>query len=167
MADTRIEKAYQLARDYEKTYTGCSQSVVAALHDAFDIRNDDIFKAATGLAAGGGAATDGCCGAYTGAIMVVSSLWGRDRDNFGDIEVGLRGNFALIMKLRDRFIREYGTIICRDIQTKIFGRSFYLTDMEEFEKFEKAGAHETHCPEVVGKAARWTAELIIEEKLVP
>jgi len=167
MADNTIEKAYQLGKDYEKTYKGCSQCVVAALQDAFNIRNDDTFKAATGLAAGGGAATDGNCGAYSGAIMVLSSLLGRDRDNFADVEGGLLGNFELVMKLHDKFIQEYGSVICRNIQTKVFGRPYYLADMDDFEKFEKAGAHDVYCPEVVGKAARWAAEIINEAKLVP
>ncbi|HUT66944.1 MAG TPA: C-GCAxxG-C-C family protein, partial [Dehalococcoidales bacterium] len=132
----------------------------------FNIRNDAVFKAATGLAAGGGASTDGSCGAYTGGVMILSSLMGREREDFADTAGILLKNFELIRKLHDEFIREYGSVICRNIQTKIFGRPYYLADMDEFEKFEKAGAHDEHCPGVVGKAARWTAQLIIETGLV-
>ncbi|HUT66935.1 MAG TPA: C-GCAxxG-C-C family protein, partial [Dehalococcoidales bacterium] len=132
----------------------------------FNIRNDAVFKAATGLAAGGGASTDGSCGAYTGGVMILSSLMGRERDDFADTAGILLKNFEMIRKLHDEFIREYGSVICRNIQTKIFGRPYYLADMDEFEKFEKAGAHDEHCPGVVGKAARWTAQLIIETGLV-
>jgi len=139
--------------------------VVAALQDTFGIRNDDVFQAATGLAAGGGACTDGNCGAYSGAIMTISSLRGRSRDKFGDhAKVG--ENFALVRKLHDKFIQEYNSVVCRDVQTKVFGRPFYLVDPDEFQKFERAGAHDVHCPEVVGKAARWAAEIIIAAKLV-
>jgi len=145
---------------------GCSQCIVAALQDTFNIRNDAVFKAATGLAAGGGASTDGSCGAYTGGVMILSSLMGREREDFADTAGILLKNFELIRKLHDEFIREYGSVICRNIQTKIFGRPYYLADMDEFEKFEKAGAHDEHCPGVVGKAARWTAQLIIETGLV-
>jgi hypothetical protein len=42
------EKAYELGKEYEKSYMGCSQCAIAALQDALDMRNDDIFKAATG-----------------------------------------------------------------------------------------------------------------------
>jgi C_GCAxxG_C_C family probable redox protein len=166
MTGNTAEKAYQLANEYEKTYTGCSQCVLAALHDVLNIRNDDVFKAATGLAAGGGAAIDGSCGAYSGAIMVLSTLLGRERDDFANLSGLLLENFALIRELHDKFIREYGSVVCSDIQTKVFGRPYYLADDEEFEKFEKAGAHEKHCPEVVGKAARWTVELINKAKLM-
>jgi C_GCAxxG_C_C family probable redox protein len=162
-----MEKAYQLGKKYEQTYKGCSQCVIAALQDAFNIRNDDVFKAATGLVGGGGTCIDGSCGAYAGAIMVLSSLLGRQRDDFADTAGVLFRNFELVQKLREKFIQEYGSIICRNIQTKLFGRPYYLADMDDLEKFEKAGAHDVHCPEVVGKAARWAAEIISEADLVP
>ena len=44
---------------------------------------------------------------------------------------------------------------------------YYLADPQEYEKFHNAGAHDIHCPEVVGKAARWMAEIILGENLVP
>jgi len=134
--------------------------VVAALQDTFGIRNDDVFQAATGLAAGGGA-----CGAYSGGIMMISALRGRSRDGFGD-HARVGENFALVQKLHDRFLLEYNSVLCRDVQTKVFGRPFYLIDPDEFRKFEKAGGHDIHCPEVVGKAARWAAEIIIAEGLI-
>ena len=57
-------------------------------------------------------------------------------------------------------------MVCRDIQTKVLGRPYYLADPDEHERFVNAGAHDIYCPEVVGKAARWMAELIIEENLL-
>ena len=166
MSSDIAEKAYNLGKEYEKTCKGCSQCVVAALQDAFDMRNDDVFKAATGLAAGGGGSTDGNCGAYSGGIMFLSMLNGRERDDFKDASGKVFTNFQVVNKLRGMFIQEYGSVICRNIQTKMFGRPYYLVDPDEFEKFEKAGAHEVHCPEVVGKAAGWTADLVIKEGLV-
>jgi hypothetical protein len=67
------EKAYTLGKQYEKTYRGCGQCVIAALQDTLGIRNDDIFKSATGLAGGTGLVGDAGCGAYIGAILVLSS----------------------------------------------------------------------------------------------
>jgi C_GCAxxG_C_C family probable redox protein len=157
------EKAYQLGKEYEKTYRGCSQCVIAALQDALDIRNDDIFKSATGLAGGTGLAADGSCGAYVGAVLVLGSLLGRERNNFSDPE-GIRyKTHQLTRKFREKFIQEYGSVICRDIQNKILGRYYYLPDPQEFEKFHNAGAHDVHCPEVVGKAAKWMSEIMLEE----
>ena len=44
---------------------------------------------------------------------------------------------------------------------------YYLVDPDEFKKFHAAGAHEIYCPEVVGKAARWLTEIIVEAKQLP
>ncbi len=161
------DRAYTLGKEYEKTYRGCSQCVIAALQGAFENRNDDLFKAATGLAGGTGLAGDNGCGAYTGAVLVLGSLLGRERNNFSD-PGGIRlKTHQLARKFRERFIQEYGSVICRDIQNKILGRYYYLADPQEYEKFHNAGAHDIHCPEVVGKAARWMAEILWEEDLLP
>ncbi|NWG03816.1 MAG: C_GCAxxG_C_C family protein [Syntrophaceae bacterium] len=162
----QVEKAYRLGKEYERTYRGCSQCVMAALQDTLGIRNDEIFKAATGLAGGIGLAGDSGCGAYTGAVLVLSSLVGRERDNFSDPE-GIRfKTHQFTRTFRDRFIQEYGSVICRDIQNKILGRYYYLPDPQEYEKFHNAGAHDIHCPEVVGKAAQWMTEILLEENLI-
>jgi C_GCAxxG_C_C family probable redox protein len=163
------EKAYELGKEYEKVYRGCSQCVVAALQDALGIRNDDVFKAATGLAGGGCGTIDGSCGAYLGSIMVLGSLIGRERDKFDDFtNMALDSRaFQLYRKFRDKYIQEYGSVICRNIQTKVLGRPYYITDPDDMEKFEAAGGHDDRgCPVVVGKAAWWMAELILEEGLL-
>ena len=167
MAKTIAEKAYELGKEYERTYRGCSQCVIAALQDALDIRNDDIFRASTGLAGGGGITTDGSCGAYVGGILVLGFLLGRERDNFADPE-GIRfRTHELVRRFRSKYIQEYGSVVCRDIQTKVLGRPYYIADPDEFEKFHNAGAHDVYCPEVVGKAARWLVEILAEEGLIP
>lgn len=166
MAKTVAEKAYELGKEYERTYRGCSQCVIAALQDALDIRNDDIFRASTGLAGGGGLAIDGSCGAYLGAILILGFLLGRERYNFDD-PGGIRfQTHELVRKFRDKYIQEYGSVVCHNIQTKVLGRPYYIADPDEYEKFHNAGAHDVYCPEVVGKSAQWMAELILEENLL-
>ena len=164
--DELAEKAYQLGKEYERTYRGCGQCVIAALQDALRIRNDDIFKAATGLAGGVGLAADSGCGAYLGAVLILGSLLGRERNRYADPE-GIRfKTHQLSRKFREKFIQEYGSVTCRDIQNKILGRYYYLADPQEYEKFHNAGAHDIHCPEVVGKAARWMIEILSEAGLI-
>ncbi len=160
------KKAYQLGKQYEKTYRGCGQCVVAALQDALQIENQEIFKAATALAGGTGLAADNGCGAYIGATLVLSSIIGRERDNFADPK-GIRfKTHQLARQFREKFIQEYGSVICRDIQNKLLGRYYYLADPQEYEKFHNAGAHDVHCPEVVGKAAKWMVEILSEASLI-
>jgi C_GCAxxG_C_C family probable redox protein len=158
-----MKKAYKLGFEYEKVYKGCSQCVLAAVQDLFGEKNDDVFRAASGLAGGAGLCGDSGCGAYSGGILALSQLHGRVRENFLDPERTRRKSFDLAKRLHDRFIAEYGSVICRDIQQKILGRGYYLRDPEEFEKFEKAGAHAEKCPSVVGNAAGWVAEILWAE----
>jgi C_GCAxxG_C_C family probable redox protein len=161
-----IQRAQQLGFEYERTYQGCGQCSIAALQDTFGIRNDDVFKAATAFAAGVGQAGDGCCGAYLGAAMTISSLRGRTRGDFSDPQDVRKEAYRMVRQVRQRFIDEYGSVICRDIHTKIFGRPFYLPDPDERAKFEAAGAHVDKCPSVVGNAAGWAAAIILDEALV-
>ena len=165
--DNIPDVAYAKGKEYERTYKGCSQCIVAALQDAFGIRNDDLFKASTGMAGGSGMTGDSGCGAYNGAILMLGSLLGRERDNFADPDGVRFKTHELVRELRARFLDEYGSIICRDIQTRVAGRPYYLPDPDEYEKFHNAGGHDTICPEVVGNAARWAAEIILEEGLLP
>jgi len=161
-----LEKAYNLGKEYEKTYRGCSQCVIAALQDVLGVGSDDVFKAATGLAGGTGLTCDSGCGAYMGAVLFLGSILGRERKNFSDPEGVRFKTHKLIRKFRDKFIQEYGSVICRDIQNRVLGRYYYLPDPQEFEKFHNAGAHDIHCPEVVGKASRWMTEIILQEGLL-
>jgi C_GCAxxG_C_C family probable redox protein len=161
-----LEKAYQLGFEYEQTYRGCSQCVVAAIQDTLDIQDDNVFKSASGLAGGIGLSGIGPCGGFTGAAMVLSQLKGRERSTFDDPEKVRFKSFDMASKLVDKFLDEYGSINCRDVQKRIFGRSYYLKDPDEFKKFHDAGGHEDKCPDVVGKAARMAVEIILEEGLV-
>jgi len=140
--------------------------VVAALQDAFDLRSDIIFKAATALAGGGGRAIDGSCGAYTGAILFFGSIVGRERNDFKDEAKVRLQTHNLAKKLHDKFIQEYGSVVCQNVQTKLMGRSYYFIDPDEYKKFLDAGAHDIYCTDVVGKAAKWAAEILLEAKLV-
>lgn len=162
-----MEKAYELGFEYEKKYKGCSQCVIAAIQDTLGIRDDSVFKAATGLAGGGGLTGIGACGGYAGGVMVLGQLLGRERSIFEDSERIRFRSFDLANQLVDEFIGEFGTIICRDIQVKIFGRPYYLRDPEDFNKFEEAGGHVDKCTDVVGKAARMAVKIILDEGLAP
>ena len=161
-----LQQAYDLGYEYERTYRGCGQVVLGALQDAFDMRNDDVFKALSGYAGGGATVGDAGCGAYVGGICFLSGLRGRERSNFADPE-GLRFvSFAPARKLHRKFAEEYGSVICRELQTKLMERPYYLPDPDEMKKFDDAGGHSAVCPEVCGKAARWAAEIAFEEGLI-
>jgi len=161
-----LKKAYDLAFQYEEKYGGCGQATIAALQDTFEMPNPDVFKSLSGYAGGGATVGDAGCGAYIAGILWLSGLKGRERDNFADPERIRFESFATARKLHGKFIDDFGCVICREMQMKLFGRPYYLPDADEMKKFLDAGGHTTHCPDVCGKAARWTAEIAIDDGLV-
>jgi len=162
------EQAYKLGFEYEKIYGGCAQSTIAAIQDSLGLRDGGVFKTGTGLAGGGGLTGIGDCGAYVAGIMVLSQLCGRERSNFEDPGRVMRvKSYNLVKKLIDEVLREFGTISCRDIQMKKFGRSYYIRNPEDRIKFQEAGAHNDKCTDVVGKAAQMATKIIVDEGLAP
>ncbi len=164
MKDKRIEKAYELGFSYEKQFKGCAQCTIAAIQDTLDIKNDEIFRAASSLAMGGGLTCAGACGGVSGGAMMISHLYGRRKEFFeGDDEMKITSH-RLTRELHQRFIDTYGTVICGEIHQKIFGRNYDIRIPEEKLQFNEDGAHRDKCTSVVAKAAAWTVELILEEQ---
>jgi len=157
--EEKCDRAYRLAFEYESKYGCCPQCVIAAIEDVFNLKIDDVFKAGHSLAGGLGLSGNGTCGALSGGAMALSYKYGRERKNFS------RGramkSYVLTKKLHDRFVKEFGNCICKDVQKRIMGRSFDLWDAGEYEKFEEAGGHRDKCPDVAGKVARWVSEIIL------
>ena len=77
-----LAKAHTLGFEYERIYRGCAQCTIAAIQDTLNIRDDSVFKAANGFAAGGGRTGIGNCGGYIGGILCIGQLSGRGRDKF-------------------------------------------------------------------------------------
>jgi len=157
-----LEEVYRLAFKYEQEHHCCSQCTVAALQEVFQIKSKVLFS--TSFALGGGFANtcEGTCGALAGGAMIISYFYGRRRVEFFKGIPNKNANY-LTKKLYDRFIQEYGSCLCKDVQKKIFGRSFNFWDEEEKELFEKSGGHIDKCPSVVAKTAQWTFKIIEEE----
>jgi len=160
------KKAYEWGHYYQSHKRCCSQSTVAAMMETLDFKDEGVFKASTSLAAGGAMFGDSSCGAYVGGLLIIGLLRGRPMDNFIVEETDRFRSFEVGRALHKRFIKEYGTVICRDIMTKLCGRPFWLTDPDEYNKAEEAGLHTTMSPCVVGNAAKWTTEVIFDENLL-
>ena len=157
------KKAYELAVKYEMEYLNESQCTLAAIQDTLGMRNDDVFKAATGFAGGIGVTGVGPCGALTAGVIAISSKIGRERKNWNDPEKTRWKTYELAKNLYDKFVEEYGSGNCSEIQKKLFGRSFNFWEPADFEEFERAGGHTEKCPSVVGNAAKWTVEILLEQ----
>jgi hypothetical protein len=122
--------------------------------------HDDLFQASHTLAGGGAITGQGTCGALAGGMMAISIRYGRSRAGFEMTPD--RKPMQIARQLCDRFLSEFGSPICANVQQCIFGRSFDLWDPDEYRAFEAAGGHVDKCPHVVGQVARWTVEILLE-----
>jgi len=128
MSDTTIKKAYELGFEYEKNYGGCAQCAIGALYEMFpDLQNEAIFKSASGLGGGLGLTTFGSCGALAGAVMVLSQMYGRELKDIKDPERKRFVAYRLAEQLVAKFLNEYGTVICSEIQKNSWEGHFICT----------------------------------------
>jgi hypothetical protein len=109
-----------------------------------------------------------------GGTIVLDYYLGRPADMVSAVQMNPEGmgEFARGMEaakiLGRRFIQEYGSILCPQIQSRIFGRSFNLQDPADWKAFEEAGGHNdpSKCMSIVGNAVRWTLEILMEKGVV-
>ncbi len=163
----RIDSAKKKAHGYERDYSGCAQSVLGALQEEFGIGNKDSFKAATVLS--GGIARQGdTCGAIVGALSALGLVSGRERiEDTEAYKAAMECSIQVCAKFREELKKQCGfkdelkSTLCRHIQEMVYGRSFDLTNKDEYQAFLDAGGHSnTGCPKVCGIAAQVGAEEI-------
>jgi C_GCAxxG_C_C family probable redox protein len=159
-----INEARDKAFRYEAERGSCPQCVLAAIMETFQIGDKKTIQAADALAGGTGLTTEGTCGALVGGLLALSSALGRTYDDFSQGK-RKRRVFSFAHKLCEQFKREYGSILCKDIHQKLFGRTFNLLDTDDYAAFEAAGGHVDKCPGVSGKVAEWTAQLLLDKIL--
>ena len=87
MNSNSFSNPYQTGFQFEKEYHGCAQCAVAALYDVFpELTKNEVFRATSGLGGGVGLSCKGHCGALSGAVMVISQLFGRELNAIEDPE---------------------------------------------------------------------------------
>jgi len=160
--DEVLEKVYRLAFKYGAMRGSCTQCVLAALYETLDAGDPKTIQCADALAGGTSLSTEGTCGALAGGLLAIGSVVGR---TYEDFSAGNRKRriFQYSRKLKDKFLMEYGSIRCKDVHMKLFGRTFNLLDSKDYAEFEKAGAHVDKCPIVSGNTAKWAAEILIDD----
>jgi len=161
-----LDKIEKIAHGYESKYHGCTQCVLGAFRDILGekIITDQVFRAGSGLCGGVGCSGH-ACGTVTGGLIVISLFRGRDFHDFQNEEIMIKG-FKLGQPLIDKTKNEYGSIDCYDIQDKLTGRHYDCWSEEDQKIAKENDMHGKICPEVVGKAARWTMEILIDGGLV-
>ncbi len=155
------DRAFALAKKYETENGNCAQSVFAAVTETLGMENDVVLRAATGFADGIGLTGDGHCGSLSGAVMAISYLFGRKKEEFHRRGKMMKA-LLLCRELENRFMSEYGTCCCHDLQVKFYGRFFNLIDAADLEAAVKAGVIE-RCSSLAGEVAGMAVELILEQ----
>lgn len=172
MNEEILKEVEQKAYKYEQDCWDCSQCSLLAILEVFGLKADDTVKAAAGFAGGIGR-RGSVCGGLIGGVMAFGLFFGRDLPAMKHPDPDLRHKLREDMELRmgnlidkfcQRFEAEYGSILCSEIENKVFGRYFNKKNPEDRKEKNRLGGHVDKCPTVVGKAARWATELILEEQ---
>ena len=133
-----IEKAYATGYRLEKEHGGCARCTVAAIQECIEFIPKDagLFRATSCLNGGATPTKEANCGAFTGSGMIIGWTCGEET---------LEKKSPLTKKLMDEVFRkfeaEYGSVLCKHVREKANG----------------------DCNNVVGKASRWLAEILLRQ----
>ncbi len=130
-----IQRARELGCEYQGTLVGCGHSSFSAALDALREEGielvtpevqDEIFKSVIGLTGGCGNTHVGTCGAMIGSAFAISLAMGigrEEEENDGGEHTWLT-SFKVKEGAADKFIEEYGSIVCREIMFKRWGMAY-------------------------------------------
>lgn len=140
------------ALDYFAKKFHCSQAVLAAFADECGITEDQALR--LGACFGSGMRKGEVCGACTGALMVLGSLYGQyDED---DTKRRINAN-EVNDKMMRRFSNTCGSYICNDL---------LKCDISTEEGVEFARENKLFtefCPKIVANAVEIIEQIIIEQ----
>jgi len=164
-----MKKAFKVAYKEEANKANCAQETFHAVSSILGFKNPLIFKSLSALEAGGAISTCGSCGAFSAGLVAMSHFFGRTYEEWEECKTNTKSS-VLGQKLFKKFMEEYGTVTCREIHKKKFGRNFKLMDEinlgideKELSEFLAMGAHDNMCPTVVGNAAMWVIDILWDE----
>ena len=160
-----LDKAHKLGVQCLQNSGSCSQCTVATLHELLSFE-DVVVRIVTSSNGGQAEQAMGTCGALIGGTIVIDYFFGRPVESvsFQGRVKGPEESVEVAKLLYDRYIKEYGTIICPHICVQLFGRHYYWQDSGDMEEFVRAGGRDVDkCPGVVGKAARWVMEILMDK----
>ena len=145
---TRSEKAIE---NFMAGYN-CSQAVSLAFADMLPIDEKTLSKLACSFGGGIGRLRE-VCGALSGAVMVLSLLYGYDGPESGDIKLA---QYEKVQTLAKRMEEKWETIICRDLLGRV-GHDDPKPDERTAEYYA-----ERPCARIVGDVAALLEDYIAE-----
>ena len=124
------------------------------------------FKTLATIAGGGACSVGGSCRAFSEGLMALSTKLSRRSDTLSENELQqLSYACRKFSQFRDWFVSEFGAIMCRDIQFKVFGRVYDIADDEELQKMrdyqQELGKT---CSEIAVKSVIKVADILSQEE---
>jgi hypothetical protein len=138
-----VNKAEELGKDYEAKYKGCGQSTFLAIVDALrwggiEILPEDvvsrIYPGICFLTAGTNMTGEGTCGAVSSSVMAIGIAMGAPLGS-KETKDDRKTASAITRNILDRYYQKYGSILCKDVQRKRFGKAWDLTSEEMTREF--------------------------------
>ena len=145
----------ELAKQYFLQGYNCSQSVVMAFSEDLDIDKDSLIKIALSFGGGMGRLRE-VCGAVTG-MFIIAGLKNGTVD--ADIEKK-KEHYELIQNLANKFKKENGDIICRNLLNMSAGQDTEPKNSVRTAEFYK----KRPCVELVQSAVEILEKVLFDEK---
>jgi C_GCAxxG_C_C family probable redox protein len=127
----------------------CSQAVLGAYCEKFDLDKETAYKISSGF--GGGMHLDQTCGAVTGALMVISLKFGRTKAD--DIEAKMK-TVEATREFAEKFKARHGSIGC----TQLIG--YNVSTPEGYEEAKKKDLFKQLCPDFVKSTMEILEEIL-------
>ena len=127
-------------RNYEDGFH-CAESIANTINELFPDKSLNLCKAASGFCGGIGGCKQEVCGALSGGIIALGSIYGR-QEGAGDNS----GLVALSAKFCQIFIAEFGATVCQNV----------IENLKDLEGLE-------NCKDLTAKAS-WLLYNIIENQ---
>lgn len=156
------EKVGEDACNYEINIRGCCQCTLAAIQDNLGLGDTEVYKSASAMSAGV-AGNGEVCGALLGGIMSIGMAYGReDKKEITRTSRTYQLARARAGSLTDKFRKEFGSLRCNDVLTKLLGRPFNLRDPEDYKQLGVPEIHDKCAYITVKKAAEMAIETLFE-----
>jgi hypothetical protein len=161
------KKAYDLAFVTTPLHHSCSLGTLLALQQAFRVKDENVFKAASGLR-GGIARKGSTCGSFLGASLMLGLMSGSSIEESGapkehynpeESELPVR----LVGKLYDWFKAEFGTLTCDEIVVKHKKELDAAPDSKGLSNETLLDRMHDKCHILCAKTAARTAEMLWDE----
>lgn len=140
----------------ELFYNGynCAQSVFCAFCEDFNIDFETGLKMSSSLGGGMGRLRE-VCGAVSSMFLIAGLKYGYTENNNDEIKAN---HYKLIQTLADRFKKETGSIICRELLGDLIKDNSHIPEKRTKEYYKTRP-----CAKFVKLAAKITEDILKEE----